>query len=155
MFLFLLHKQLGVTLLSMQLEYVYLYCCLVTMSCLTFVTPRTVARQAPPSMDFPGKDTGVGCHFLLQGIFVAQESNPHLLHWQVDTLPLTHQGSHPQNTAAAAAKSLQLCPTLCDLIDGRQPTRLPRPGILQARTLEWVAISFSTPKIQKTTKWQK
>ena len=44
--------------------------------------------------------------------------------------------------AAAAAKSLQSCPTLCDLIDG-SPPGCPIPGILQARTLEWVAISFS------------
>ena len=44
--------------------------------------------------------------------------------------------------AAAAAKSLQLCPTLCGPIDGSPPGS-PVPGILQARTLEWVAISFS------------
>ena len=44
--------------------------------------------------------------------------------------------------AAAAAKSFQLCPTLCDPIDGSPPD-VPVPGILQARTLEWVAISFS------------
>ena len=44
--------------------------------------------------------------------------------------------------AAAAAKSLQLCPTLCDPIDGSPPGS-PVPEILQARTLEWVAISFS------------
>ena len=44
--------------------------------------------------------------------------------------------------AAAAAKSLQLCPTLCNAIDGSPPGS-PVPGILQARTLEWVAISFS------------
>ena len=44
--------------------------------------------------------------------------------------------------AAAAAKSLQSCPTLCDPIDG-SPLGSPVPGILQARTLEWVAISFS------------
>ena len=43
---------------------------------------------------------------------------------------------------AAAAKSLQSCPTLCDPIDG-SPQGSPIPGILQARTLEWVAISFS------------
>ena len=43
---------------------------------------------------------------------------------------------------AAAAKSLQSCPTLCDPIDGSPPGSLI-PGILQARTLEWVAISFS------------
>ena len=45
--------------------------------------------------------------------------------------------------AAAAAKSLQLCPTLCDPIDGSPPD-FPVPGILQARTLEWVTISFSS-----------
>ena len=44
--------------------------------------------------------------------------------------------------AAAAAKSLQSCPILCDPIDG-SPSGSTVPGILQARTLEWVAISFS------------
>jgi len=44
--------------------------------------------------------------------------------------------------AATAAKPLQSCPTLCDPIDGSPPGS-PVPGILQARTLEWVAISFS------------
>ena len=47
---------------------------------------------------------------------------------------------------AAAAKLLQLCPTLCDPIDGSPPGS-PIPGILQARTLEWVAISFSRKKL--------
>ena len=46
------------------------------------------------------------------------------------------------SAAAAAAKSLQSCPILCDPIDGSPPGS-PIPGILQARTLEWVAISFS------------
>ena len=46
------------------------------------------------------------------------------------------------SVAAAAAKSLQSCPTLCDPIEG-SPSGSPAPGILQARTLEWVAISFS------------
>ena len=46
------------------------------------------------------------------------------------------------NSAAAAAKSLQSCPTLCDPIYGSPPGS-PVPGILQARTLEWAAISFS------------
>ena len=48
----------------------------------------------------------------------------------------------PKCKAAAAAKSLQSCPTLCDPIDGSPPGSTT-PGILQARTLEWVAISFS------------
>ena len=51
-----------------------------------------------------------------------------------------------QKVAAAAAKSLQLCPTLCDPIDSSPPDS-PVPGILQARTLEWVAISFSNNEI--------
>ena len=50
----------------------------------------------------------------------------------------------PTAAAAAAAKSLQSCPTLCDPVDGSPPGS-PIPGILQARTLEWVAISFSNP----------
>ena len=47
-----------------------------------------------------------------------------------------------QTATAAAAKSLQSCLTLCDPIDGSSPGS-PVPGILQARTLEWVAIAFS------------
>ena len=50
--------------------------------------------------------------------------------------------SRKASAAAAAVKLLQLCPTLCDSIDGSPPGS-PIPGILQARTLEWVAISFS------------
>ena len=54
-------------------------------------------------------------------------------------------------TDAAAGKLLQSCPTLCDPIDGSPPGS-PIPGILQARTLEWVAISFSNGKKQRRTK---
>ena len=50
--------------------------------------------------------------------------------------------AYSKAAAATAAKSLQSCPTLCDPIDGRPPGSAV-PGILQARTLEWVAISFS------------
>ena len=61
----------------------------------------------------------------------------------VKTIPKFQQlGIGQVNHAAAAAKSLQSCPTLCDPIDGSPPGS-PVPGILQARTLEWVAISFS------------
>ena len=63
--------------------------------------------------DFPGKNTGVGCHYFLQCMKVKSES-----------------------------EVAQLCPTLCDPIDGSPPGSAI-PGILQARTLEWVAISFS------------
>ena len=55
---------------------------------------------------------------------------------------LYYKASH-QNSMVLAAKSLQSCPTLCDPMDGSPPGS-PVPGILQARTLEWVAISFSS-----------
>ena len=57
-------------------------------------------------------------------------------------LPTSAGSPKKQAAAAAAAKSLQSCPTLWDLRD-RSPPGSPVPGILQARTLEWVAISFS------------
>ena len=88
--------------------------------------------------DSPGKNTVVGYHALLAGIFLTQALNPHLLcllHWQVGSVPLVPP-------AAAVAKSLQSCPILCDPIDG-SPADSPVPGILQARTPEWVALSFS------------
>ena len=63
-------------------------------------------------------------------------------------------GKHRVNStfefSAAADKLLQLCPTLCDLSDGSPPGS-PVPGILQARTLEWVAISFSV--LHKVRSW--
>ena len=63
---------------------------------------------------------------------------------EVAQLAIIKTGIGPGSSGAmaAAAKSLQLRPTLCDPIDG-SPSGSPVPGILQARTLEWVAISFS------------
>ena len=61
-----------------------------------------------------------------------------VLAWEI---PWTEEPGGLQS-ATAAAKSLQSCPTLCNSIDGRPPGS-PTPGILQARTLEWVAIFFS------------
>ena len=61
---------------------------------------------------------------------------------QVDSLLAEPPSSVAQFKDAAAAKSLQSCPILCDPIDGSPPGSLV-PGILQARTLEWVAIAFS------------
>ena len=66
-------------------------CCLFTKSCLTLETPSTVAHQALCPWDFPGENTGAGCHFLLQRIFPSQGLNPCFLHWQADCLPLSHR----------------------------------------------------------------
>ena len=70
------------------------WCGFVAQSCPTLLQPHGLwpARLLCP-WDFPGKNTGVGCHSLLQGIFSTQGSNLCLLYWQADSLPLSHQGS--------------------------------------------------------------
>ena len=91
-----------------------LCCCWVTkFMSNSFMTSWTVAHQAPLSMGFPGKNTGVGCQFLLQCMKVKSES-----------------------------EVAQSWPTLSDPMD-RSPPSSSVHGIFQARILEWVAISFS------------
>ena len=71
------------------------------MWCIHTVKPRMYAHSLsldwlfrnPMACSPPGKNTKVGCHFLLQGIFPTQGSNSRLLHWQADSLPLSHLGS--------------------------------------------------------------
>ena len=71
-----------------------------------------------------------------------------LIYFFIENFSLTHTNTQvcfaflKTHAAAAAAKSLQSCPTLCNPRDASSPGS-PVPGILQARTLEWVAISFS------------
>ena len=89
-----------------------------------------------------GKNTGVGCHFLLQGIFPIQESNPGLLHCRQTFLPSELPGKPtlvPHKVTVA-----RLCWTLCDPID------YTVHGFLQARILEWVAFLFLLQEIFPT-----
>ena len=110
------------------------------------IKPRSLELQAdslPAEPQGKPKSTAPGSLSLLQWIFLTQESNEGLLHCRQILYQLNYQGScYSYPAAAAAAKSLQSCPTLCNSIDGSPPGS-PVPGILQARTLEWVAISFS------------
>ena len=89
----------------------------VQLSCSVMSDSLRPHRWQPTRLcrpwDFPGKNTGVDCHFLLQCIKVKSES-----------------------------EVAQSCLTLCDPIDSSPPGS-PIPGILQARILEWIAISFS------------
>ena len=59
----------------------------------SFSTPWTIDSRLLCPWNSPGKSTGVSCHFPLQGFFPTQGLNPHLLHWQADSLPLWHLGS--------------------------------------------------------------
>ena len=58
-------------------------CCLVTELCLTLCHPTDCGLPVS-SVHFPGRNTRVRCHFLLQGAFLTQGLNPHLLHWQAE-----------------------------------------------------------------------
>ena len=122
----------------------------------------------------PGQTIGVGSLSLLQGILPSQGSNPGLPHCRRILYQLSHQGSpiyhassythnlillplhsylfqylrHLRHSViwaliSSLLKVAQSCPTLCDPVDG-SPTGSPIPGIFQARTLEWVTISFSS-----------
>ena len=135
-------------------------------------SPTLQADSLPAEPPGKPKNIGVASLSLLQGIFPTQESNWGLLYCRQILYQLSYQGAGGNTTdispcvselseqpfsnscinstnvywtsaAAAAAKSLQSCPTLCDPIDGSPPGSAI-PGILQARTLEWVAISFSS-----------
>ena len=136
---------------------------------------RRQPTRLPRPWDSPGKNTGVGCHFLLQCTKVKSESevtqscltlsdpmdrslpgsSVHGIFQarvlELGAIAFSAHGHHQMVIteirliiffAAAAAKLLQSCPTLCYPIDG-SPRGSPVPGSLQARTLEWVAISFS------------
>jgi len=94
-------------------------CCLVTKSCVNLLWPHGwwPSRLLCP-WDFPGKNTGVGCHFLLKGIFLTRRSNWSFLHWQADSLPVDHQGSLNFRSCYSVSKS---CPTLCSFIDSNTP----------------------------------
>ena len=78
---------------KLSLDYCMCLCSVTLVMSGSFATSWTVVHQAPLSMDFPGRNTGVDCHFLLQGIFLTQGSYLCFLHWQVDSLPLSHEGS--------------------------------------------------------------
>ena len=69
--------------------YLLCCCCSVDKSCLTLCD----SVDCSPPGSSPGKNTGVGCHFLLKGIFPDQGLNLRLLHWQVDSSLLNHLGS--------------------------------------------------------------
>ena len=88
-------------------------------------------------------------HFYNLLLFFSYSNDSHYFcgdccyHWTYRRKCPPYFATAKADTAAVGAKLLQSCPTLCDPIDGSPPGS-PIPGILQARTLEWVAISFSS-----------
>ena len=107
---------------------------LVAKVCPTLATPWTITCQAPLSM---GLSTGVGCHFLLQGIFLTQGSNPGLLHYRQILYQMSYEGRpiFIDLYIACMCSVAQLCLTLCDpkeSLDCSQPGSFVH-GIFHAR----------------------
>ena len=73
-----------------------------------FVVPWTVAPRLLRPWGLPGENTGVGCHFLLQGVSPTQGSNPRLLHWRAGSLSLSHLRPKPKTQN----NDFQFCPFL-------------------------------------------
>ena len=103
---------------------------------------RRQPTRLPHPWGSPGKNTGVGCHSLLQRIFPIQGLKLGLLYCRQILYCLSHQGS-PWCTLLLLLLSHFSRVQLCDPIDGSLPGS-PVPGILQARILQWLTISFST-----------
>ena len=113
--------------------------CLVTQLCPTLSDPMDYSLPGSSVHgDFPGKNTVVGCHALLQRIFPAQGSNPGLQHYRWILYCLNHAIKKIYG-GGLVAKS---CRTLCNPMDCSLPGSSVH-GIFQTRILEWVAISFS------------
>ena len=90
----------GLCCTSTRISHNYIHLLLFSREVVSdsFVTSGTVAHRLLCPWDFPGKNTGVGCHFLLQGIFPTKGSNLLLLNWQADWLPQMHQESQIEHT---------------------------------------------------------
>ena len=93
-FSFLLSESTSFHLLPTAMENLPSFMCACVLSGVPLpVTPCTEATRLPCPWNSLVKNTGVSCHFLLQGIFPTRGLNLHLLHWQVGSLPLSHQES--------------------------------------------------------------
>ena len=152
--------------------YAYLCECQLLSHVWLFAAPWNVTHQAPLSMGFPRQEYWNGLLFPSPGIFWTQVSNQHLLHWQADSLPLSHLGpsgrvpdtiracnkvsilgwgmekgfseqvTFKQYSEKKESEVAELCRTLCDPMDC-SPSGSSIHGTFQARVLEWGAISLS------------
>ena len=124
-----------------------------------FATPWTVTSQAPLSMEFSRQEYWSGLHFMLQGVFLTQRSNPcllHPLHWQAGSLPLSHLGS-PSWDEDHEHRNHGLSPVTYLVCAGGSPPVLPRhshPVTLYSYSLTswgWKKILESWPlgKVQR------
>ena len=87
----------GIVYNQQLFSHLHIPVCICVLSHVWLCEPMDCSHQAPLSIECPRQNTGVGSHFLLQGIFPTQGSHPsllRLLHWQADSLPLVPPGKH-------------------------------------------------------------
>ena len=117
---------------------------LVTAMCILFSVYPCPGNIVFQEYDFTTMNLSILISLVISSCLMALNIIYTLMTFKFTSLTQTSPfQSSPTYPTAAAAKSLQLCPTLCDPRDDSPPGS-PVPGILQARTLEWVAISFSS-----------
>ena len=136
---------MALTLLYLQWNAYYQWTESCSVLSNSFVTPWTVTPQAPLSMKFSRQEYWCELPVPSPGDLPGPGTEPRSPTLQADSLLFEPPGKPSTETkwlGPATAKSLQSCLTLCDPIDSSPPGSAI-PGILQARTLEWVAISFS------------
>ena len=113
---------------------------------------------SPPGSSFPGKNTGVGCHFLLQGIFMTQGLNPHLLcllHWQASSLPPAPPGKpwkapaiisikcHVPSSSSAFCNQVFVCPFIHYLTPLLVPSLLDKENYASLTILYTINIQIN------------
>ena len=130
--------------------YIHMYLCVFIYVCMgvyvlshiqLFEAPWTIACQPPLSIDSPGKNTRMGCHFLIQELFPTQGSNLRLLHWQADSLPLSHLGS--PDILHIVVQSLSRVHSL--IPHGLQHARLPLSFCISLSLLKRMSIESVIP----------
>ena len=138
-----MHRYVCYSVFKLFIRYVHVYALSPLQSYPTLCHPMD---SSLPGFcvhgDSPCKNTGVGCHALLQGIFPSQGLNPrllYLLHFRQILYPLSHLGSLYQ---ICYAKSLQSCPTLCDPIDGSHQAP---PSLGFSRQEHWSGLPSPSP----------
>ena len=130
----------------------YLCVCMLSHSVMSnSVTLWAVARRSPPSMGFSRQEYWSGSLCPPPGDLPDSEIKPASPAWQVDSLPLSRQGSPlqatPNGEISVCMSVAQSCLTLCDPTDGSPPGSSVH-GILQARILEWVVVPFARGSCQ-------
>ena len=119
-------------------------------SCSVISDSETLWLPCP--WDSPGKSTGVGCHPLLQGLFLIQGLNPHLLHWQGDSLPLSHLGS-PSNHVIWSLNYLYKLQSTLPILHIRKPGSRWLKRIVKQNTADNEQSQDSHPSASDSKSW--